>query len=87
MEKGTLQRVAEEAEILNTFFVVFTSKSSPQESLTQESRENIWRKKHFSLLKEDWVRDHLVKFDIHKSMDSDGMHSQVLKNWQRLLPS
>lgn len=58
MEKGTLPGVAEEAEILNTFFAIFTSKSRPQESLTQESRENIWRKKDFSLVKEEWVRDH-----------------------------
>lgn len=80
MGKGTLQGDAEEAEILNTFFAVFTSKSSPQESLIQERRENVWRKKDFSLVKEDWVRDHLVKFDIHKSTNSDGTHPQVLRN-------
>lgn len=87
MGKGTLQGVAEEAEILNTFFAVFTSKSSPRESLTQESRENIWIKTDFFLVKEDWVRDHIVKFDIPKSVDSDGMHPQALRNCQRLLPS
>lgn len=64
------------------FFAVFASKSSPQESLTQESRENFWRKKDSSA-KEDRVRDRLVKFDIHKSMDSDGMQPQVVRNCQR----
>lgn len=42
--KRNLARVVEEAEILNTFFEVFSSKSSPQESLTQENREKVWRK-------------------------------------------
>ncbi|PKU32923.1 rna-directed dna polymerase from mobile element hypothetical protein [Limosa lapponica baueri] len=28
---------------------------------------------------EDWVREHLAKLDIHKSMDPDGMHPRVLR--------
>ncbi|KFV81912.1 hypothetical protein N308_05122, partial [Struthio camelus australis] len=31
------------------------------------------------LVEEDWVRDHLDKLDIHKSMVPDGMHPRVLR--------
>ncbi|KFV73825.1 RNA-directed DNA polymerase from mobile element jockey, partial [Struthio camelus australis] len=31
------------------------------------------------LVKEDRVRDHLSKLDIHKSMGPDGMHPRVLR--------
>ncbi|KGL88008.1 RNA-directed DNA polymerase from mobile element jockey, partial [Charadrius vociferus] len=30
-------------------------------------------------VQEDWIRDHLAKLDIHKSMGPDGMHPQVLR--------
>ena len=29
---------------------------------------------------EDWVRDHLGKLDLHRSIGPDGMHPQVLKD-------
>lgn len=31
-------------------------------------------KEEFSFVKEDWVRGHLGRLDIHKSMDPDGIH-------------
>ncbi|GAB0208405.1 mitochondrial enolase superfamily member 1 [Grus japonensis] len=68
----------EKAELLNAAFAsVFTAKADPQESQTLEVREKVWRKGY--LVKEDWVRDHLGKLDIHKSMGPDGMHPQVLR--------
>lgn len=65
---------AERAELLNGFFAsVFTGKTRPQESLTQEIRvKGCWKK---DLVKEDWVREHLGKIEIHKSMVSDRIHS------------
>lgn len=48
--------------------IVLTDKTNPQESLTQETRvEECW-KQDFPLVKKDWVREHLCKTDIHKSM-------------------
>lgn len=60
--KRNLARVVEEAEILNTFFEVFSSKSSPQESLTRKTGRRFGER--LLLSTEDWVRGHLVKFDI-----------------------
>ncbi|GAB0189276.1 mitochondrial enolase superfamily member 1 [Grus japonensis] len=39
----------------------------------------VWRKEDFPLVKEDQVRDHLGKLDIHKSMGPNGMHPRVLR--------
>lgn len=36
-------------------------------------------KEDLSLVREDWVREHLGKSDIHKSMGSQGMHPQRLR--------
>ncbi|GAB0206764.1 mitochondrial enolase superfamily member 1 [Grus japonensis] len=70
----------EKAELLNAFFVsVFTAKVDPQESQTLEVGEKVWRKEDLPLVEEDWVREHLGKVDIHKSMGPDGMHPQVLR--------
>lgn len=75
MEQGpSAIEVAEKAEILN-FASVFIAKANPQEFLTQETREKVRRKENFHLVEKDWVRDHLVKLDIHKSMGLDRMHS------------
>ncbi|GAB0208054.1 mitochondrial enolase superfamily member 1 [Grus japonensis] len=65
----------EKAELLNAAFVsVFTAKTGPQESQTLKVGEKVWRKEDLPLVEEDWVRDHLGKLDIHKSMDHNGMH-------------
>lgn len=65
---------AEKGELLNGFFaLVFTGKTSPQESLTQEIRvKGCWKK---DLVKEGWIREDLGKTEIHKSMVSDRIHS------------
>lgn len=64
---------ADKAELLNAFFVsVFIDKTSPEGSLTWETRvEECW-KEEFSLVKEDWVREYVGK--LHKSMGPDKMH-------------
>lgn len=36
-------------------------------------------KEDFPLVKKDWVRKHLGKLCIHKSMGPDGMHPQMLR--------
>lgn len=48
-----------------------------KESLIQGTREKFCRKEDFPLVEEDWVRNQLGKFDIHMSMDPDGMQPQV----------
>lgn len=84
MEGGTLVTENEENPeddiSLNVFFAsVFTDKTCPQGSLTQE----IWVKQFWSedflLVKEDRGRDHIGKLDIHKSICPDGIHLQVLQ--------
>lgn len=39
-----------------------------------EAREKVWRKEDFSLVKEDWVGDHLGKLDPSNPWGPDGMH-------------
>ncbi|GAB0176329.1 mitochondrial enolase superfamily member 1 [Grus japonensis] len=69
-----------QTELLNAFFAsVFTAKAIPQESQTLEVGKKVWRKEDFPFVQADWVRDHLGKFDIHKSMGPNGMHPQVLR--------
>lgn len=54
-------------------------KTSLQESLTRETRvEECW-KKHFPLIEEDWIREHLGKLDILKSMCPDRVYPQELR--------
>ncbi|XP_068856794.1 uncharacterized protein [Aphelocoma coerulescens] len=70
---------AEKAELLNAFFALaFTDKTSPQGSLAQEIRVKESWKEDFPFIKEDWVREHLGKLDIHKSMGPDRMHPTLL---------
>lgn len=65
------------AELPNAFFALsFTSKTSLQESLAQEIRA---REENFPLVTEDWLREHLGKLDINKSIDPDGVHPWVLR--------
>lgn len=63
------------AELLNASFAsAFTAKTSPLESLTLETREELWRNEDFPLVEEDQLRDLLGKLDTHKSLDPDGIH-------------
>jgi len=67
-------------ELLNAFFAsVFSAKTSPQASQSLEVREKAWRKEDLLLVEKDWVRDHLSKLDIYKSMGLDGMQPRVLR--------
>lgn len=72
--RALVTECAKKEELLNGFLaLVFTGKTSPQESLTQEIRvKGCWKK---DLVKEDWNREHLGKIKIHKSMVPDGTHS------------
>lgn len=42
-------------------------------------REEVWRKKDYPLVREDWVRDQPGTVNPHKSMGPDGMYPRVLK--------
>ncbi|RMC04262.1 hypothetical protein DUI87_19081 [Hirundo rustica rustica] len=80
-EQGTLATEdTEKGEVLNAFFAsIFTNKTSPQGSLTQETRVKEWWEEDIPLVKEDWVREHLSKLDIQKSVGPEGIHPEVLK--------
>lgn len=58
----------EKAEILSVLFAAKVSSQEPQ------TREKLWRKEYFTLVEEDWIRRHLGKLDVHKSMVTDGMY-------------
>ncbi|PKU41684.1 rna-directed dna polymerase from mobile element hypothetical protein [Limosa lapponica baueri] len=47
--------------------------------LTLKTRGKVWREEDFPSVGEGWVRDHLAKLDIHKSMGPDGMHPRVMR--------
>lgn len=66
---GTLATdVAEKSMILDAYFVlVFSGNASPQEFLTQKTREKVWSKEGFFLVEGDWVRDDLGEIDFCKS--------------------
>lgn len=54
-------------QLVSHFFLsVYTDK--------QETRVRECWKENFSLVKEDWVRGHLERLGIHKSMGPDGIH-------------
>ncbi|NWZ27283.1 CCD91 protein, partial [Asarcornis scutulata] len=81
-EAGALvTKVTEKVELPNAFFASgFTTEISPQESQTLETKEEVWRKEDMPLVEEDWVRDHLSKPDIHKSMEK---HKQELEDMRQ----
>ncbi|GAB0182431.1 mitochondrial enolase superfamily member 1 [Grus japonensis] len=69
----------EKAELLNALFApVFIATAGPQESQTLEVGEKVLRKEDLPLVEEDQIREHLGKFDIHKSMGPDEMRPRVL---------
>ncbi|PKU41413.1 rna-directed dna polymerase from mobile element jockey- hypothetical protein [Limosa lapponica baueri] len=76
---GTVPQRFQEVYLKRYFASVFTAKAAPHESQTLETRGKVWREEDFPSVGEDWVRDHLAKLDIHKSMGPDGMHPRVLK--------
>lgn len=80
MADVTKQGEAEKAELLHAIFAsVCIEKSSPYESATQETRAQRYWKQEFLLVEENWVREHLRKFDMCKSMAPDGIHPWVLR--------
>lgn len=56
----------EEAEICKVFFAsVFTSKTIHKQYEAPETSGKLWNKEYSFLVKEDQVRKHLNKSDIH----------------------
>ncbi|GAB0206434.1 mitochondrial enolase superfamily member 1 [Grus japonensis] len=70
----------EKAELPNAAFAsVFTAKVAPEETQTLEVGEKVLQKEDLPLVEEDWVREHLGKVDMHKSMGPDGMQPRGLR--------
>lgn len=76
--KGTgdvVKKGMEKAELLNVFFtLVFTAKSSLQQSLTPRDQKDSLKHRR-RVLSGDQVREHLNKLDRHRCMGPGGMHS------------
>lgn len=71
----------EKAKVLSALFtLIFTSKPSLEVSQILETRAKVWNKEDLPLWEEDWVREHLNKLDVYKSMWHDGLHPQVLRD-------
>ena len=47
--------------------------------LAEHFKGKVWSKEDTPLVEEDQVREHLNKLDICKSMEPDGLHSQILR--------
>ncbi|GAB0177945.1 mitochondrial enolase superfamily member 1 [Grus japonensis] len=70
----------EKAEVVNEFFVlVFTSKCSSHTTQVTEGKGRDWENEEPPTVGEDQVRDRLGSLKVHKSMGSDEMHLQVLR--------
>ncbi|PKU44522.1 rna-directed dna polymerase from mobile element jockey- hypothetical protein [Limosa lapponica baueri] len=70
----------EKVEVLNDFFAsVFTSNGSSHTLQVTESKGRDWENKEPSTLGEDQVRDHLMNQNVHKSMEPDEIHPEVLR--------
>lgn len=69
----------EKAELLNAFFTsALTSNTSLQQSQAMKTKSKSEARK-IPLVEEDQVREYLLKLDVCKSMVSNGMNTQVLK--------
>lgn len=62
-EGDLLRKNIKKAEVLNAFFVSFTSKICCQESQAPETSKEVRSKEDLSLVEEDKVREHLNKLD------------------------
>lgn len=69
---GTETIVTETAEKATMLNVTLQSSLTRTALRNPWPRNNVWRKKDFPLVEEDWVRDSLGAHDIHKSMGPDG---------------
>jgi len=70
----------EEAEILNDFFAsVFTGKCSSHTAQVAGGEGRDWEKEEPPSVGEDQVQDHLRNLKVHKSMGSDEMYPQILR--------
>lgn len=71
----------EKVQLVNALFAsVFAAEAGLQESQTLRLREEGWRNEDFLV-----VRERLGRFNIHKSLGPDRMHSWVWGSWQMLL--
>ena len=72
--------VTEKIELLKELFAsVSTAQTGPQKFQTLEIRERVWAEEDFPLVEQGMVRDHLGKINVHKFMDPNGLHLQVLR--------
>lgn len=68
------------AEVLNAFFVSFiTAKTGLQEAQATETKGKVWSKEDIPVVEVEQPRKHLNKLDIHKSVESDGLHPWILR--------
>jgi len=67
--------------VLNDFFTsVLTGKTGSQQSQAPETKAKVWSKKDLPLVKQEQVREHLDRPDIHKSMGIKGCTGIILFN-------
>lgn len=78
--KETLDLDTEKAELLNDLFpLVFTNKYSRHTGWVTEGKDRDWENEELCTVGEDQVQVHLSNLKVQRSMESDEIRLQVLR--------